>query len=105
MYSNHYHIVKLLLEDESSDVNGLDSDGHAPVHIAAIWGFSRVLSLILSHPDCKIDMQVWYIHYTVLCVCVCVCVCHLFAYYYRMLCIMSELIVPTPASYTCDSLN
>ena len=55
--SNHYHIVKLLL-DEGSDVNAADREGHAPIHIATVWGYYRILSLILSHPNCQIDIPV-----------------------------------------------
>ncbi|CAI7989108.1 E3 ubiquitin-protein ligase MIB2 [Geodia barretti] len=51
---NRYQIAKVLL-DEGSDVNARSSVQHTPVHIATIWGYSRLLSLYLSHPKCQVD--------------------------------------------------
>ena len=55
---NYYHIAKLLL-DRGSDVNEKDNAGHAAIHIATIWGHRRILSLLLSHPKCQIDLLVY----------------------------------------------
>ena len=57
LWSNHYHVAKLLL-DAGSDVNAKGSLGRTPVHVAAALGFSRILGLFIEQPNCKIDSQV-----------------------------------------------
>ena len=57
IFSNFYHVAKLLL-DKGSDVNGTDYHGLAPIHVATHLGFSRLVCLFLSHPECKVDLLV-----------------------------------------------
>ncbi|CAI8033698.1 E3 ubiquitin-protein ligase MIB2 [Geodia barretti] len=56
MNRNHYQVVKLLL-DKGSDVNKRAARGTTPVHLAATLGFSRVLRLLIQHPDSDINAQ------------------------------------------------
>ena len=51
-------MAKLLLE-EGSDVNARSSAQNTPVHVATVWGHSRLLALYLSHPKCLVDPQVY----------------------------------------------
>ena len=57
MNRNNYQVVKFLLE-KGSDVNK-DARGTTPIHLAATLGFSRVLHLLLQHPDADINAQVY----------------------------------------------
>jgi ankyrin repeat protein len=62
VHSNRYQVAKLLL-DEGSDVNARSCTDNTPVHVATVWGHSRLLALYLSHPKCLVDPQV-HVYYT-----------------------------------------
>ena len=56
--SNHYYVVKFLL-DEGCDVNARDLKGNTPLHVATGLGFSRLVALFLSQPNCQINPRVY----------------------------------------------
>ena len=116
LYSNHYHVAKLLL-DEGSDVNAKGFSGGTPLHVASALGFSRILDLFLKQPNCKINEQVRnnilymynvnvHVHvYTHACTCTCMPTwnvhAHAHAYMYVVVTRPTDSI--TMYMYTCSS--
>ena len=63
--SNQSQVVQILL-NEGSDVNTRGIAGNTPLHFAATFGFSGILSLLLQQPNCQLDMQVY--RHIILCI-------------------------------------